>query len=143
MYEKYFMICQGFTANIFQDGNGIWPKHCCSLNYQSTAVTLVKNNRVIRPQDTWPQAAWTLTMHAFEQGKKNLRCTNSYRFVSSTFQIAKILVQSHFELVSLVLALGTTELVSEPITRMAVELINNHHFSPAKEMIVKATFFFM
>ena len=47
-------------------------------------------------------------------------------FVSFTFQIAQILVQSHFELVSLVLALEATEPVSEPVTQMAVELINNH-----------------
>ena len=40
--------------------------------------------------------------------------------------LAQILVQSHFELVSLVLALEATELVSEPLTQMAVELINNH-----------------
>ena len=40
-----------------------------------------------------------------------------------------ILVQSHFELVSLVLALEATEPVSEPVTQMAVELINNHLIS--------------
>ena len=39
------------------------------------------------------------------------------------------LVQSHFELVSLVLALEATELLSEPVTQMAVELINNHIIS--------------
>ena len=44
--------------------------------------------------------------------------------VSSTFQIAQILVQSHFELVSQVLALEATEPVSEPVTQMAVELIS-------------------
>ena len=47
--------------------------------------------------------------------------------VSSTFQIVQILVQSHFELVSSVLE--ATELVSEPVTQMAVELINNHLIS--------------
>ena len=46
--------------------------------------------------------------------------------VSSTFEIAQILVQSHLELVSLVLALEATEPVSEPVTQMAVELVNNH-----------------
>ena len=51
--------------------------------------------------------------------------------VSSTFLIVQIiLVHSHFELVSSVLALDATDLVSEPIsepvTQMAVELINNH-----------------
>ena len=54
--------------------------------------------------------------------------------------LVQILVQSHFELISLGLALEATELVSEPGTQMAVELINNH---TAKEMSVKATFFFM
>ena len=49
--------------------------------------------------------------------------------VSSTFQKAQILVQSHFELVSSVLALEATEPVSEPVTHMAVELINNHLIS--------------
>ena len=38
-------------------------------------------------------------------------------------------VQSHFELVSSVLALEATEPVSEPVTQMAVELINNHIIS--------------
>ena len=40
-----------------------------------------------------------------------------------------ILVQSHFELVSSVLALEATEPVSEPVTQMAVELMNNHLIS--------------
>ena len=38
-------------------------------------------------------------------------------------------IQSHFELVSLVLALEATEPVSELVTQMAVELINNHLIS--------------
>ena len=42
---------------------------------------------------------------------------------------SSILVQSHFELVILVLALEETEPVSEPVTQMAVELINNHLIS--------------
>ena len=54
--------------------------------------------------------------------RKNKR----YRVFSSTFYIAQILVQSHLELVSLVLALEATEPVSEPLTQMAVELISNH-----------------
>ena len=53
----------------------------------------------------------------------------TYRVVSSTFYIAQILVQSHFELVSLVLALEATEQLSEPVTQMTVELINNHIIS--------------
>ena len=60
--------------------------------------------------------------------------------VSSTFQIVQIPVQSHFELVNSVLALKATEPVSEPVTEMAIELIN---ISTAKEMSVKATVFFM
>ena len=43
--------------------------------------------------------------------------------------MAQILVQSHFELVRLVLALEATEPVPEPVTQMAVELINNHLIS--------------
>ena len=56
--------------------------------------------------------------------------------------VVQILVHSHFELVSSLLALDATEPVSEPVTQMAVELINIH-FSTAKEMSVKVTFFFM
>ena len=44
--------------------------------------------------------------------------------VSSIFR-----VQSHFELVSLVLALEATEPVPELVTQMAVEMINNHLIS--------------
>ena len=43
--------------------------------------------------------------------------------------IVQILVQSHFELVSSVQALEATEPVAEPVTQMAVELINNHLIS--------------
>ena len=49
--------------------------------------------------------------------------------VSFTFLIAQILVQSHFELVTSVLALEATEPLSELVTQMAVELINNHIIS--------------
>ena len=55
---------------------------------------------------------------------------NGRGVISSTFEIAQILVQSHFELVSSVPALEATEPVSS-------------HFSTAKYMNVKATFFFM
>ena len=42
--------------------------------------------------------------------------TNALRVVSSTFEVVQTLVQSHFELVSLVLALEATELIiSEPV----------------------------
>ena len=40
--------------------------------------------------------------------------------------IVQILVHSHFDLVSLPLALEATEPVSELVTQMALELINNH-----------------
>lgn len=43
--------------------------------------------------------------------------------------LAQILVESHFEPVSLVLALEATERVSEPVSQMAVELINNYLIS--------------
>ena len=43
--------------------------------------------------------------------------------------MVQILVQSYFELVSLVLALEATEPVSESLTQMAAELINNHLIS--------------
>ena len=61
------------------------------------------------------------------------------RLVSSTFWIVKILVQSHFELVSLLLALEATEPVSEPVPQTALK--QSSHFSTAKEISVKATFF--
>ena len=47
--------------------------------------------------------------------------------------IVQTVVQPHF-------ALEAAEPVSEPVPQMAAELINNHI---AKEMGVKATFFFM
>ena len=43
--------------------------------------------------------------------------------------VVQILVHSHFDLISLPLALEATELVSEPVTQMALELINNHLIS--------------
>ena len=45
---------------------------------------------------------------------------------SSTFQIVQILVHSNFDLVSSVLAVEATEPISEPVTQMALEPINNH-----------------
>ena len=57
------------------------------------------------------------------------------RIVSSTFYIDQILVQSHFELLSSVLALKATEWVTRSFavgtnsTQMAVELIKNHLIS--------------
>ena len=52
-----------------------------------------------------------------------------------------ILASSNSSSITLVSSILALEPVSEPLTQMAVELINNH-FSTAKEMIVKATFFF-
>ena len=56
--------------------------------------------------------------------EKKLCMPHGYEVVSYTFQIAQILVQSHFEIVSSVLE--ATEPASEPVTQMAVELINNY-----------------
>ena len=53
----------------------------------------------------------------------------SHGIVSSTFQIVRILVHSHFELVSWLLALEATEQISEPVTQMVVELTNFHLIS--------------
>ena len=64
------------------------------------------------------------------------------RVVSSTFSIVEILVHSHFDLVSCLLAIEATEPVSEPVTQMAL-IKQSSHFSTAKEIRVKATFFFM
>ena len=47
-----------------------------------------------------------------------------HRAVSPTFEIVQILVHSHFDLVSSVLAP-----VSQPVTEMALELINNRLIS--------------
>ena len=40
-----------------------------------------------------------------------------------------ILVHSDFDIISLLLVLEATEPVSEPVTQMALELINNHLIS--------------
>ena len=54
--------------------------------------------------------------------------------------VVQILVQSHFQLHS---KFEATELVSEPVTQMALELINNHLISVQQKLSVKAIFFFM
>ena len=58
-----------------------------------------------------------------------LHTTHDPLVVSFTFQIDKILVQSHFELVSLVLALEATELVSElvKVNHLEFSLIESLH----------------
>ena len=43
--------------------------------------------------------------------------------------LVQILVHSHFELVSSLLALDANELVSQPVTQMAIEMINIHLIS--------------
>ena len=55
--------------------------------------------------------------------------------------LVEILVHSHFDLVSWLLALEATEQVSELVTQMVVELINICLFSvhTTNEMSVKAT----
>ena len=51
-------------------------------------------------------------------------------------QIVQILVHSHFDLVSSILILEATEPVSETVTQMVVELINNHLISVQLERLV-------
>ena len=58
---------------------------------------------------------------------------HAFGVVSSIFYTVKILVHSHFDLVSLLLATEETEPVSEPVTQMALELINNHPISVQKK----------
>ena len=53
--------------------------------------------------------------------------------------VDQILVQSHFDLVSLPLVLEATELISESATQMALE--QSSHFSTATEISVKSQFF--
>ena len=50
--------------------------------------------------------------------------------------IVQILVHSHFDLVSWLLALERTESVSELVTQMAVELINIHLISVQQKRLV-------
>ena len=49
--------------------------------------------------------------------------------------LVQILVHSHFALVSFLLALEATELVSESVTQIALELINNHFISVQQTFI--------
>ena len=53
-----------------------------------------------------------------------------------------ILVHSHFDLVSWLLALEATEMVSEPATEMADELINIHLIS-VQQKVYKLNFFYV
>ena len=44
---------------------------CLCISINATSVDRTKtNNATVRPQDTQPQAAWTLTIHIFEQDQK-------------------------------------------------------------------------
>ena len=61
---------------------------------------------------------------------------------SSKLKIVQIQVDSHFDLVSWLLALEATELVSEPVTQMAVEL-NNNYLQYSKRDKCKSFIFFM
>ena len=67
--------------------------------------------------------------HKTSQAEKKITVVKSFGVVSSTFKIVQILVHSHFDLVFWLLALEATEPVSEPVTQMAVELINIHLIS--------------
>ena len=62
---------------------------------------------------------------SYQSNAESIEIVQGLWVVPSTFQIVQILVQSNFELVSSVIALEATEPVSEPVTQMAVELINN------------------
>ena len=53
--------------------------------------------------------------------------------------MVQILVHSRFDLVGLLLALEATEPVSEPVTQMEPELINNHLISVQQKRRVKGT----
>ena len=88
-----------------------------------------------------------MTMYAHDSNAPtNVRCVLEFLphgVVSSTFFIVQILVHSHFDLVSSFLAVEATESVSEPVTQMVLELINNHvisvQCSAEKEIKVKST----
>ena len=57
--------------------------------------------------------------------------------------MVQIIVQSHFDRVSLILALKPTEPVSQLVTQTAVKDNKcSFHFSRAKEISIKAMFFF-
>ena len=66
--------------------------------------------------------AWCSVLHLYESMN-----SNQFQFYQSrTATVAVlVLVNSHLDLVSLPLALEATEPVSEPVTQMALELINN------------------
>ena len=57
-----------------------------------------------------------------------------YWVVSFTFSIDQILVHSHFDLVSWLLALEATAPISELVTQMAIELINVQLSSVQRKM---------
>ena len=78
---------------------------------------------------------------------KNLNDLSSWKFAKTLEQniglfhlhsryVVQILVHSRFDLVSLPVALEATELVSEPVTQMAVELINIHLISVQQKILV-------
>jgi hypothetical protein len=62
---------------------------------------------------------------SFKNGVKSIQTA----FYNGARTVVHILVHSHFDLVSLPLAQKVTELVSEPVTQMALKLINNHLIS--------------
>ena len=66
---------------------------------------------------------------------------NSCWFHLHSRQIVQILMNSHFDLVISILALDATEKVFQTVTEMADK--HSSHFSSAKEISVKATFFLL
>ena len=84
------------------------------------------------------------TKHEGQKFRFNALFLVALWFVSSIFYIVQILVHLGFELVSSLLALDATELVtSTGNSNGSWNDKYSSHFGTAKEIIVKATFFFM
>ena len=56
-------------------------------------------------------------------------CFKMRRASTCDYMVVQILVHLHFELVSSLLALDAIEVVFQPVTQMAVEMINIHLIS--------------
>ena len=101
-----------------------------SIN-QDTGFAFHHNTRVVYMSSSFLLMAF-VSRNLSQAEKERIGKYTSYimYWLDFTFQLAQILVQSHVKVVSLVLALEAigpkSELVSELVTQMAVELINNH-----------------
>ena len=125
-------------------------RHQCTVHGLALKVTCLNNERTRGHFVTFARFARSVTFWVpmlnckqysnppetfpFQVEKIYLTWNNymSNGLVSSTFQIAQILVQPHFELISLVLALEATEPLSEPVVELAVELITIISFQYSK-----------